>query len=303
MTELCRVCMLISQDVINIFDEDPESEFSIVHLISHYTGLEVKRGDSFPEIVCSMCLQDARDTFGNFRLSGESHQTDNKRKDAVLLEEKVSQMLHCQVKEEFLEEDLLQEIVCEISDSESEQSYLTQEVNYSTNKEELNAHQETQQLYVQNCGGIEDNKDCDNDDPPLKSHDCEKHYCHLQLHECTHVGRKPFKCTQCPKTCRTAADLRRHNRIHTGERPYKCDYCEKTFRDRQVLRVHIRVHTGERPYKCTYCEKTYKEPKSLRVHTRSHTGERPYKCSYCLSTFADPSSFRTHTRIHKRKTI
>ncbi|KAH8353336.1 hypothetical protein KR084_010336 [Drosophila pseudotakahashii] len=316
MAELCRVCMLNSQDMINIFDGAPESGISIVEIISHYTGLEVKRGDSFPETICPMCLQDGRDSYGIVGSFDECHQLLNtpvKQErgtlEAVLLEEEeVNQILHCQVKQEFLEEDLLEEVVCEISDCRSEQSYSTQEIGYPVKKQKSTGESESQQFYGHSSDNIDvdDDEDFGTDERPFKCPSCQESFRRewsLQVHERTHVGRWPFKCDYCPKSCRTAGDLRLHNRIHTGERPFKCDYCEKAFRERQGLKVHIRVHTGERPYKCDYCDKTYKERKSLRVHIRNHTGERPYKCSHCHSTFADPSSLRSHVRIHTRNTI
>ncbi|XP_017014660.2 zinc finger protein Paris-like [Drosophila takahashii] len=302
MTELCRVCMLNSQDMINIFDGAPESGVSMVEIISHYTGLEVKRGDSFPEIICLMCLQDARNSYGIVGSINTPVKTERGAFEAVLLkDEEVNQMLDCQVKQEFLEEDLLEEV----SDYRSEQEI---DIDYPVKKQESSGESESQPFYGHSTDNIDedDDEDFGTDEPTFKCPLCPESFRRewsLQVHERTHVGRWPFKCDYCPKSCRTAADLRLHNRIHTGEKPYKCDYCDKTFRERQGLKVHIRVHTGERPYKCDYCEKTYKERKSLRVHIRNHTGERPYKCSHCHIAFADPSSLRSHVRIHTRNNI
>ncbi|XP_016974158.1 zinc finger protein 32 [Drosophila rhopaloa] len=317
MDTLCRVCMLSSKDMINIFDGNPESETSIADIISHYIGLEVTRGDLFSETICALCLQDARD----YRILGSSEQSQQirpqvKQENGVykedFLQEEVNQILHCQVKEESIEKDLLVEVVYGIPDCKRDISFSAQGVRYQV-KEEQTEQEGAQQFYGQNCHKKSKNIEvCDTNDidvdyqGPFKCLLCEQSFPHewsLQVHARIHVGRWPFKCTQCPKSCRTAGDLRLHNRIHTGERPYQCDYCEKSFRERQGLKVHIRVHTGERPYKCSYCEKTYKERKSLRVHIRNHTGDRPYKCSYCHSSFADPSSHRSHIKIHTRKTI
>ncbi|XP_016954744.1 zinc finger and SCAN domain-containing protein 5B [Drosophila biarmipes] len=300
MTELCRACMLSSQGMINIFAGAPESGIPIVDIIAHYTGLDVKRGDSFPETICPVCLQDARDSYSFIASFEDGHQFLAQVKqekggfEQASLEEEAKQILHCQVKREFLEEPLPEEVVCDISDSHSEQSHSTQGIGYPVEKEKP-------------TGGraiLDSDEDFSAEGAlPFKCPLCQKSFRRewsLQVHERSHVGLWPFKCTQCSKPCRTARDLSLHNRIHTGERPYKCDYCEKAFRERQGLKFHVRVHTGERPHKCSYCEKTYKERKSLRVHTRSHTGERPYKCAHCQSTFADPSSFRGHVRIHAR---
>jgi len=63
MKKRCRVCMLNSQDMIDIFDGAPESEIPLSDIISRYTKREVKKGDPFPEKICKMCLQDAQTSY------------------------------------------------------------------------------------------------------------------------------------------------------------------------------------------------------------------------------------------------
>ncbi|XP_020810478.1 uncharacterized protein LOC110185813 isoform X2 [Drosophila serrata] len=94
MDAVCRLCLLGSNDMLNIIDGSPESGVSIANIVAQYTGCEVKRGDSLPETICSLCLQDARNW----------------------------SQLACQKKnaDPDSSDELLEEQVCEVTDGESE---------------------------------------------------------------------------------------------------------------------------------------------------------------------------------------
>ena len=48
----------------------------------------------------------------------------------------------------------------------------------------------------------------------------------MRLHEMTHSGEKPHKCSQCDFSSITTSHMTIHMRsAHTGEKPFNCDQC------------------------------------------------------------------------------
>ncbi|XP_030588710.1 zinc finger protein 271-like isoform X1 [Archocentrus centrarchus] len=110
--------------------------------------------------------------------------------------------------------------------------------------------------------------------------------------------RKKFPCSDCEKSCNSAAELRDHQRTHTGERPFQCSFCDKRFALSGTLVRHERLHTGITPYHCSDCGKTFAQQWTLTTHMRTHTGEKPYSCTQCDKSFVAPGELRRHMRIH-----
>jgi len=63
---------------------------------------------------------------------------------------------------------------------------------------------------------------------------------------------------------------------NTGKRPYKCSQCPKSFTASSSLQSHMFMHAEERPFKCSRCPKSFARSSNLSVHLRTHAGDRPF---------------------------
>ena len=93
----------------------------------------------------------------------------------------------------------------------------------------------------------------------------------MRMHEMTHSGEKPHKCSQCDFSSIQTSQLTIHmRRAHTGEKPYTCDQCDNSFVSATELQSHKISHTEEKTFQCNDCSKTFKHNKSLTRHGRIH---------------------------------
>nr|XP_046194737.1 gastrula zinc finger protein XlCGF67.1-like [Oncorhynchus gorbuscha] len=115
------------------------------------------------------------------------------------------------------------------------------------------------------------------------------------------------QCSQCEKSFKQEAQLKKHKRIHTGEKSYQCSQCGKCFTRSGMLKRHERIHTGEKPYHCSQCGKCFTWSGMLKRHERIHTGEKPgekpYHCSQCGKCFKQSGELKQHERIHTGRSL
>ncbi|XP_060094004.1 zinc finger protein ZFP2-like [Heteronotia binoei] len=122
---------------------------------------------------------------------------------------------------------------------------------------------------------------------------------HLQCHQRTQIGGKPFECSECGKRFSQSGDLLLHQRIHTGEKPFQCSECGKRFRLSGTLEQHLRIHAGEKAFECTECGKRFGQSSTLQHHIRTHAGEKPFECSECGKRFSKSRNLQQHRRTHR----
>lgn len=84
---------------------------------------------------------------------------------------------------------------------------------------------------------------------------------------------KPFNCTECSKTWKTATELKKHLLSHSEARPFICEICGQAYKRQQALAVHIGMHKGINPFTCIYCKKSFTQKGALVRHMPIHTGK------------------------------
>ena len=68
------------------------------------------------------------------------------------------------------------------------------------------------------------------------------------MHERTHTGEKPFKCTFCDFRSAQGGNIRIHERRHTGDKPYPCPYGPFASVTSSATTSHVRsVHPEQDP--------------------------------------------------------
>ncbi|XP_052320153.1 uncharacterized protein LOC118395015 isoform X2 [Oncorhynchus keta] len=155
----------------------------------------------------------------------------------------------------------------------------------------------------------------DTQDCSIKCHVCGKittRMLGLRRHLLIHFNNGAYKCSACPKTFISNADLRSHLRskrscrekcseevITTGLKSvpgeYKCPYCGDTFQ----LPDDLRGHTKDCSRKCHVCGKTTARMLDMRRHMLKHNNNGPYKCPVCPRTFISHTDLKMHLKTKK----
>jgi KRAB domain-containing zinc finger protein len=68
-----------------------------------------------------------------------------------------------------------------------------------------------------------------------------------------------------------------HNRTHTGEKPYKCTECSHRCTQKGSMKIHMRVHEGEkeRPFACDECDYRATAKRDVTKHKKIHAETHP----------------------------
>ena len=81
-------------------------------------------------------------------------------------------------------------------------------------------------------------------------------------------GKKPFQCTQCPKSFAYETHFEEHIRIHTENKRVQCPEpgCLQILSHKYALEDHMRCHTGEKPYPCRSCGRAFAQISNCKRH-------------------------------------
>lgn len=149
----------------------------------------------------------------------------------------------------------------------------------------------------------------------------------LLIHCNIHTGARPYNCSTCDKSFRSASNVKRHmrdvhdgvkkfvcdvcgrclasrisrdehRRTHTGERPHTCETCGKSFKQKASLHVHRLYHSQVLPHHCNLCDRSFRRKQELEKHASRHSDQKPYTCAICEERFRSKSCIIRHQRIH-----
>ena len=134
------------------------------------------------------------------------------------------------------------------------------------------------------------------DEAALKRHIKNIHNDDVLLHQCH----------QCPKSFSSSYKLNRHLNSCQGmvekvkKEPELCPYCFKKFIRKDCLLDHIKcVHEKQKDYVCEYCTKGFGRKYELNNHIISvHEKGGKYACPYCAKRYPKESDMRIHERVH-----
>ncbi|KAH8279733.1 hypothetical protein KR054_003323, partial [Drosophila jambulina] len=325
----CRVCLRNSKEMVNIFDNALEKGVPMADLLSHSTGLEIFKGDSYPETVCPPCLEDAmkaletKRTFTSkeFKQNPAATMSDLTEEESGiqvknevidnLLEELPPQMEYFQI-DEFLSDEVKHEPIEEfISNNEmnekpTEEEYFQEQVITEDPTEEFDQVQvinepiEDDSLEDDFGAGLDyeidpsylrEQSEVTNDDNDNRPIFLTPKVDHNSL---------SFQCSSCPRLFPTRCQLKLHE--HRHKKPtYKCPHCEMAFLYQSLLEKHIRKHTGERPFKCLVCQQDFETQQQYTIHFKSHQNIPLFKCSHCVLAFSSTEELEEHVKTHTKE--
>ncbi|XP_070074929.1 zinc finger protein Paris-like [Drosophila takahashii] len=315
--DACRICLKKSCYPINIFDSPSYGVLTTADVISRYTGSEVRRGDSLPENVCSMCLAEAIASQANRskeRQVGEISEfiVRNAALEDPPLDEEVFVISDYPVDEEETEEGdgILLESEAEVSPGIEEFQIIELEEEV---KREPNGNEAYSNICSPNCQVNEE------DEGQMVPCSCQTSLTSelSSLQEDTDMDVL-YQCPFCPKTYKKRGFLKKHVDNHppivskkksvsqnvlpspmvswtyNGNDPFKCADCPRTFRLQSHLMSHRCVHEKHR---CSVCLKTFKTHSELSLHMQDHDGPT-FQCSICSQSFKFENDLKRHKRKH-----
>ncbi|XP_026835346.1 zinc finger protein Xfin-like isoform X2 [Drosophila erecta] len=269
----CRICTKRSNFVINIFDGPSESGLSNVDVVSHYTGLDVQRGDSLPETVCSLCLVDARIAFRSKPSCPESDQLDIRATEDNLDE------LGANTEKEILK-------IAELCDESAIKKEALEIPEYQVKQERLEDsecilpdYSRTTPFQIK-----EEQIECE-----LLHDEVSSSYSNTLYDE---VIRQTDSKTTFLGDSRTHESFSARNTLTSQGMPHKADTSFK-YQKRSARKIFFR---------CSFCMKCFKQQSDLDLHMLSHSGER-FSCSVCSESFAFNNDLQRHMRTHNTNLI
>ncbi|XP_023333166.1 zinc finger protein 2 homolog isoform X2 [Eurytemora carolleeae] len=86
--------------------------------------------------------------------------------------------------------------------------------------------------------------------------------------------RTIYQCDKCQKQFGLKRNFMHHINSHLGIKPYACTQCDKRFVQRCHMNTHMKIlHSGLKPYICHKCGKSFAVSSNLKKHAATHGRE------------------------------
>ena len=119
-------------------------------------------------------------------------------------------------------------------------------------------------------------------------------------------------CSFCKRSFKWRSHLQSHERTHTGEKPFQCEVCGKSFARSDALQCHKRTHLktgdlsgrGEKNEKAKPVEYIYTPfmPESVQCisnTSKDRAQEKRFNCDHCNRIFFSSAGKMKHMRSHR----
>ncbi|GIY09314.1 hypothetical protein CEXT_552431 [Caerostris extrusa] len=116
---------------------------------------------------------------------------------------------------------------------------------------------------------------------------------HCNLH--TKI-QEMFTCDKCGKSFSEKLFFEVHELTHVGKKPFKCEICTKIFFEESAYLRHRDSHKLDLN-RCNICSKEFNAVK-LEQHEKTH---QSLTCGLCCAVFSDQTSYINHSMVHKNR--
>ncbi|KAH8248891.1 hypothetical protein KR032_004031, partial [Drosophila birchii] len=298
----CRVCLKQSKELVNIFNISQEQGVSIAELLSQSTGLEILKGDSYPETVCPPCLQYAK----------KAHQ--RSQQFFQQLKQDPAEMIDLK-EEESCAQVKMESIDNSLEESAPQMEYFLIDEFLSEETEEYDQGQVINEPIEDESLEEDFGESLDYEiDPSYLQEQSDIGYGNRPIMKDSNPTSSEFQCSFCPRLFPTKSQQKIHEHRHKGP-TYKCPHCQMAFMFKSLLNQHIKKHTNKQNkrkhlkshpkiplLKCIHCELLFKSQIELEEHIETHT-EETYRCSVenCQRVFHNKIALKNHIEFNHVK--